>query len=138
MKTSPKHLIEADGSHSENCYPCRLKSISIAPSAMPTRSPVAASAKERDPLLDKDRAAYRRLRRDGTQPKAMTGAAKLEKEATEKFEVDTGFIVKDPSDRRQYAQAFAEMPKPNPHPKGYKPKKSLIGTVPKVEKIKAL
>lgn len=133
-----KHLIEEDGSHSPNCYPCRLKTVSIAPSAMPTRSPEAAKAKVSDPILEKDRAAYKRLRYDGTQPNALRGAAHLEQEATEKFEVDTGYIVKDPADRRQYAQAFAEMPKPNPHPKGYVPKKSTIGTVPKVERIKAL
>lgn len=110
------HLIDEDGTHDPMCYPCKLRSVSIAPSAMPTRSPEAARAKDKDPQLDRDRAAYKRLRYDGTQPNMVKGSERLEKEATEKFEVDTGWVVKDPSERRQYAQAFAEMPKPNPNP----------------------
>jgi hypothetical protein len=110
------HLIEEDGTHSPNCFPCRIKSVSFAPSAMPTRSPVAAKAKNTDPALAKDLDAYKRLRRNGTQPSAVNGAYNLETQAQEKFEITTGRLVADPVDRHRYAQAFAEMPKPSSTP----------------------
>lgn len=132
-----QHLINEDGTHDPMCFPCKLQSVSFAPSAMPTRSPEASRAKYTDPALEKDRDAYRRLRRDGTQPITVKGSAKVEKEATEKFEIDTGRIVSDPAERRQYAQAFSEMPKPNPNPivRDQGTKKSKPRPVEKREKI---
>jgi hypothetical protein len=109
-----KHLIQADGTHSPNCFPCKLSSINFAPSAMPTRNPNAARASVKDPLLDKDREAYRRLRRNGEQPKHVEGSAYFEAKANESFEISMGQIVPDAGDRRQYAAGFADMPdKPN-------------------------
>ena len=112
------HLIEADGvTHSPNCFPCKIRTVSIAPSALLTQSPEAARAKSRDPQLEKDREAYRALRRNGEQPKSVTGAAELQARANESFEVYTGGIVEDASLRKRAAVAYAEMPAPTSAPK---------------------
>ena len=111
-----KHLIEADGSHSPNCYPCKLSSVSIAPSAMGTRYPQAARAKTKDPSLEKDREAYKRLRKDGEQPKHVEGSAYFEKHASESFEIEMGTIIGDDKDRRQMAAAMAGAPAPSSKP----------------------
>ena len=105
-----KHLTDENGVCLPSCFPCKLASIHFAPSAMPTRNPVAARAKAGDPQLDKDRDAYRRLRRNGEQPKHVGGSAEIEARANESFEITTGRIVDDPRDRKQYAQGFAEAP----------------------------
>jgi len=104
------HLIEEDGTHSPNCFPCKLASINFAPSAMPNRNPNAARAAVKDPLLDKDRAAYKRLRREGEQPKHVEGSAYLEAKANESFEITTGQVIPDATDRKDFAIAFEDMP----------------------------
>lgn len=105
-----KHLKNPDGTCSENCWVCKQRSISFAPSAMATRFPDAARAKVKDPLLEKDREAYRRLRRNGEQPKHVGGSAFFEARANESCEITIGQIIADPSDRRQFAKGFDEMP----------------------------
>lgn len=83
---------------------------------MVTRSPTAARAKSKDPQLEKDRTAYRDLRRNGTQPKSVTGAHDLMTRANETFEITTGRIEPDDSIRARAAVAYAEMPKPSTTP----------------------
>jgi hypothetical protein len=105
-----RHLIAKDGTHSANCYPCKLRSISFAPSSMPSRFPNAARAALKDPLLQRDREAYKRLRRNGEQPKHVGGSAFFEAKANESCEITTGRIIADPADRKQFAEGFAELP----------------------------
>ena len=105
-----KHLKDPDGKCTPNCFPCKLRAINFAPSAMPNRNPNAARASIKDPLLEKDREAYRRLRRQGEQPKHVEGSAYLEAKANESFEITTGRLVPHSGDRKQYAKGFDEMP----------------------------
>lgn len=111
-----KHLVNEDGTHAPGCYPCRLTTVSIAPSAMGTRYPAAARAKIKDPVLDKDRDAYKRLRKQGEQPKHVEGSAHFERHASESFEIETGVIVDDRKDRLQMAAAMAGAPAPSSRP----------------------
>lgn len=104
------HLKDESGECVPGCYGCKLEGVSFAPSAMGTRFPEAARAALKDPLLVKDREAYKRLRRNGEQPKHVGGSAQLEATASESCEITTGRIIENPADRRQFAQAFAEMP----------------------------
>lgn len=73
----------------ETCFGCKIQSISIAASAMPTRSE-AASIEKNTAVMHKDAAAYKRLRKDGVQPKSVKGAAELERRAGSKWEIETG------------------------------------------------
>jgi len=77
---------------------------------MPNRYANAARAALKDPLLEKDREAYKRLRRNGEQPKHVEGSAFFEAKANESFEITTGSIVTDTNDRKEYTKRFAEMP----------------------------
>jgi hypothetical protein len=72
----------------DTCFGCKVGSIGFAPSAMPTRS--EASTVERETkIMHKDVAAYRRLRKNGLQPKSVKGSARLEARANSKWEVET-------------------------------------------------
>jgi len=64
-------------------------SVAIAASSMPTRSE-AANVEKQTEIMHKDVAAYKRLRKDGVQPKSVKGAASLEKRAASRWEVETG------------------------------------------------
>ena len=77
------------GLHPENCFGCTAATVSGAASSMPTRSE-AASIEKNTAIMHKDVAAYKRLRKDGVQPKSVKGAASLEKRAASKWEVETG------------------------------------------------
>lgn len=64
-------------------------SVAIAASSMPTRSE-AASIEKNTEKMHKDAAAYKRLRKDGVQPKSVRGAAELESRAGSRWEIETG------------------------------------------------
>jgi hypothetical protein len=66
------------------------RSISISAAATPTRRPQAVSTARAQKQMDKDHAAYRRLRAEGLQPPSTMGASLLEAKATNKFEVESG------------------------------------------------
>jgi hypothetical protein len=82
----------------EGCYACRISSVQLAPSAMPTRTIGGDLAFQRDfaqEFVNGDREAYRRLRQDGLQPRSIRGSADLERHATTKFEVESGQVFTD-------------------------------------------
>ena len=73
----------------DDCFGCKIQTISIAASAMPTRSE-AASIERNTEIMHRDVAAYKRLRKDGVQPKSIKGAAELETRAGSRWEIETG------------------------------------------------
>lgn len=73
----------------DDCFGCKIQTISIAASAMPTRSEAARVERETE-IMHRDVAAYRRLRKDGVQPKSVKGSAELETRAGSKWEIETG------------------------------------------------
>jgi hypothetical protein len=62
---------------------------------MPSRHPQAADTERSQRALDKDAAAYRRLRKDGVQPKAIDGCARIEAGANHVAEVETNRLVSE-------------------------------------------
>jgi len=72
----------------EGCFGCKVASVAFAASAMPTRSE-AGTVERETKIMHKDVAAYRRLRKNGLQPKSVKGAARLEARADSKWEVET-------------------------------------------------
>lgn len=69
----------------------------VAPSAVPSRNNVIdlEATKQAEKDKDSDMSAYKRLRKDGVQPPTINGSAKLEARAGEKYEVNSGLIVKE-------------------------------------------
>jgi hypothetical protein len=49
-------------------------------------------AAKREPQLDKDRSAYRRLRNEGLQPPTVAGSADLERTMDHRFEAEMGHV----------------------------------------------
>jgi hypothetical protein len=72
------------------CFGCKILTVGVAPSAMPSRHPGAANNVFREKALVKDLAAFKRMRLAGLEPRATRGAAKVESEAESTFEVATG------------------------------------------------
>lgn len=72
-----------------DCFGCKIQSVSMAPSAMPTRSD-AGRINFDTKKSHADVAAYKRLRKDGLQPKTVKGSANLESRAVSKWEIETG------------------------------------------------
>ena len=100
-----------DGSHGSDCFGCRIQSVSFAASAMPTRKVEAVRAKATEKSWTKDHAAYRRLRKEGLQPKSSKGAAEIEIRASSKFEVESGRIIQDQSFTKRIDQTQTEVKK---------------------------
>jgi hypothetical protein len=76
----------------DGCWACRISSVSVAASAMPSRAGGAAAKEinDREARWQRDLPAYKRLREDGTQPKGIDGAARLERDASSKVEIEMG------------------------------------------------
>ena len=79
-------LTEGDCGHAIRKY---FGNVNIAASSMPTRNE-AASIEKNTEIMHRDVAAYKRLRKDGLQPKSVKGAAALETRANSRWEVETG------------------------------------------------
>lgn len=74
--------------HIEPCgndYVCRLRSVTFG-----SMSGRAYEVKMKDRQFEKDAAAYRRLRKNGVQPKHIDGSALAETLATHKAEIEIG------------------------------------------------
>jgi hypothetical protein len=78
-------MLKAVGSARSRISMCRLRLCLHA-----KRHRNGSSRRER--VLDKDLDAYHRLRLDGQQPKAIDGAAIVEKRAEENWQVATGIV----------------------------------------------
>lgn len=74
----------------DTCFGCKVKTVGVAPSAMPSRHPGAAGAVVREKKLVKDLAAYKRMRLAGENPKSTSGAAKIESECESSYEICSG------------------------------------------------
>lgn len=76
----------------EGCFACKVTGVTFGASAMPTRKPEEHRTIDKERILDKDLDAYKRLRRDGVQPKGIDGSAKIEARAEERYQVEMGII----------------------------------------------
>jgi hypothetical protein len=75
----------------ENCFGCKALTIQLTPSAAPTSADASfAKWKAEEKTLSEDGEAYKRLRRDGYQPKHINGSAQLEAEAQTRYEIESG------------------------------------------------
>lgn len=89
------------------CYACKLASVQVAAGALETRRHrdyATAARVEAEGKADRD--AYRRLRREGLQPRTIAGSAHLERHADTWFEVETGRLYPG-QQGRQLADALS-------------------------------
>lgn len=84
----------------EGCYACRVGSIQLTPSAMPTRTVTKIEdynfqqgfARE---FENGDRESYKALRQQGYQPPRIAGSAELAARASSRYEIESGVIAAD-------------------------------------------
>jgi len=95
----------------EGCFGCKIKSVSFAASAMPTRSPQAAATEKWDKQLHKDRTAFKAMRDQGIQPASLKGAADLQDRASTKHEIETGKIIGDSKLAQKVERTVKELAK---------------------------
>lgn len=75
------------------CYSCKVLSVGISGSALPTRAPEVIKQKARVKQLVKDRTAFKKATDDGLRPAKMHGAEDLMRHAESRHEVETGHII---------------------------------------------
>lgn len=74
-------------------YAAHLIGFGVGAAAMPTRKAHIVREEVKERRLSDDLPAYKRLRRNGVQPKGIDGSAVLEKRAEDQFDVELGHIV---------------------------------------------
>jgi hypothetical protein len=76
----------------EGCFGCKIAHVAISSDATPTRRSESHRINETERRWDKDMDAYKRLRKDGLQPKKIDGSYEVETKAKEKYQVETGLV----------------------------------------------
>lgn len=99
-----------DETHDESCEGCEgvvrkyFGNIQFAPSATPSRSNIDLGAtKANEKNKDADMAAYKRLRSEGLQPRAINGSSHLEKHAGTSHEITAGQVLSKGGRKRKEA-----------------------------------
>lgn len=85
------------GQHGDECFGCRIQTVSIAPSATPSRrgGGHALSVNRMEKQWGVDMPAYKRLREQGYNPKSIDGVAELEKKVESGLELEMGRSFQD-------------------------------------------
>jgi hypothetical protein len=91
------------------CFGCKIKTVSFAASAMPTRKPEVAATNRRESNLTKDRDAFKAMRQQGIQPARLKGAAELQDKAHTKHEIETGKLIGNKSLATKVEKAVKEI-----------------------------
>jgi hypothetical protein len=73
----------------EGCFGCRVAGVSFGTNTTTTRGQAVSEINQRAKNWDKDMPAYKRLRKNGVQPKGIDGAAALEARASTVAEVES-------------------------------------------------
>lgn len=106
---------------SNDGYSCKTCGTPLSAEDVPSREGIpqfsfgALNAKvkevdDREKRWDKDMPAYKRLRKQGLQPKTIDGAAHLEAKATTRFEIESGRVLEGETKRIETAvEAFQEI-----------------------------
>lgn len=85
MKACPRH-----DEYQPECFACRIRTVHISAHATPTRRPGVMEIDAREARWDRDMPAYKRLRRQGLQPRGIDGCAELERRAETPAQVEHG------------------------------------------------
>lgn len=72
----------------EGCFGCRVAGVAFGANSTTTRGSRVAEVDQRAKNWDKDMPAYKRLRRNGLQPRGIDGAAALEARAETAAQVE--------------------------------------------------
>ncbi len=77
----------------EGCFACRVSGVRMGMNTTTTRGQNVESINSTERNWQKDMPAYKRLRKEGLQPKSIDGAANVEKKAEHRWQVETGLGI---------------------------------------------
>ena len=90
MKHAEKHpTLDVDG-----CFGCKVAGVTFGANSTTSRGATVASTNRRAKNWDRDMPAYKRLRKQGFQPKAIDGCAEVEAKAKHDWQVNTGLGIR--------------------------------------------
>lgn len=77
----------------DGCFGCKVMTVGVSAGALEVRGAAVRAMDAKDKALDGDLAAYKRLRNNGLQPKAIDGSLDVERKVTSQFDIDLGHVV---------------------------------------------
>lgn len=77
----------------EGCFGCRVAGISFGANTTTTRGASVAEINQRAKNWERDMPAYKRLRKNGVQPRQIDGSAEIEKKAETKEQIERGILA---------------------------------------------
>lgn len=84
MKHAEVHpTLDVDG-----CFGCRVANVQVGSNSTTTRGAVVEATNQREKRWNKDMPAYKRLRKQGLQPRKIEGSSLLEKHATSRWQIE--------------------------------------------------
>lgn len=86
METHP--LLDVEG-----CFGCKIAGVRMGANSTTTKGAEVASTDARAKRWDKDMPAYKRLRAQGYQPRAVDGSAEVERKAKHDWQINTGLGI---------------------------------------------
>ena len=89
--------LDVEAATGADCFGCKIQTIGVSAAALPTRARAITAHEDFSKKQERDLAAYKRLRRDGYQPRGVMGSARVEQFANSKFEVESGHHLSSPA-----------------------------------------
>ena len=77
----------------EDCFGCKIQTVSVSAAAMPSRHPGVGIKKRQEKELSQDLDSFKRMRVAGLHPKHTRGARIVESQAESRFEVESGQLA---------------------------------------------
>jgi len=101
------HQREVHPEFVSDCFMCKVSSVQLNAGAV-NSNPKFQEVEAREKRWNKDMPAYKRLRDQGYQPKGIDGAAVLERDATTRFEIESGTAFRGQGKMVEEAVNFVE------------------------------
>ena len=88
--TATPHNQNAHAHPDSECFGCKVEGFGIGAKVLVTRNPGLVDRKQTEKEYSANLPAYKRMKKEGLQPKRFTDAAKVEARAVSKFEIESG------------------------------------------------
>ena len=105
--TIPLHVREVHPEYVEGCFGCKVSNVVLNTGAA-SSDPNYQANEAREKRWNRDMPAYKRLRDQGYQPSHIDGSADLERDASTRFEIESGQIFKGQEKNVTEAVQFVE------------------------------
>lgn len=88
MEITLKHRETHPSLNVEGCFGCRVAGVQMGTNSTTTGGSSVAEINQREKNWNKDMPAYKRLRREGLQPKGIDGCHAVEQLATSRHQIE--------------------------------------------------